>query len=620
MREIARRLSMVAIAATVPCLMAMAAEPRVALVIGNAEYEHAPLLNNPLNDAADVTAALERLGFAVTLLENADQTALRRGLQQFARAASVARFAAVYYAGHGIEVDRRNFLVPVDARLASDADTEFETVPLDLVIQSVSRASFRLVILDACRENPFARKMQTAGSTRSIGRGLALIEPPGGTLVAYAAKEGTLAEDGEGRNSPYAHALLRFLEQPNLEVGMMFRHVRDDVLSATGGRQEPYTYGSLPKEGIYFQSSRSDPTNAEPVAPPEPAAQAPSDSPRPEPQPALVVVELDEFRWTTQAVDVYADPSDASAVLLSLEPLVEVNVIGAVRGAPWLRVAPDTGGTGYIAAAALSDQYPVVDADGVYRVVRRANVRGGPGVTYEAVSRLDAGTDVRVTGKFLNTDWLRVVTASGEGYVKATALSDQFPVEAASGTYRATRRTDVRSGLRHRLGDGGAAGAGRRGGGNGAVTGGGRGLAARGGGFWPCGIRRGPWVAGRGGRRRGVRAGARGRHVCRVRGISEAVSERTARRGGTAVTGESPRRRGVCAGEDQRDGGGVRELSEDVSERAARRRSASSTEAGGREAAVAAWQAVSGLRRVSRNGRGAGGVVHDGVAGFGGRS
>ena len=446
MQEIVRRLLMVAVAATVPCMMAMAADARVALVIGNAEYEHAPVLNNPVNDASDVMAALERLGFAVTLLKNGDQTSLRRGLQQFARAASVAQFAVVYYAGHGIEVDRRNFLVPVDARLASDADTEFETVPLDLVIRSVSRASFRLVILDACRENPFARKMQTAGTTRSIGRGLTLIEPPGGTLVAYAAKDGTLAEDGEGRNSPYAQALLRFLEQPNLEVGMMFRHVRDDVLAATGGRQEPFTYGSLPKEGIYFQSSQSDPTTAEPLAPSAATAQASSDSSMPEPQRALIVDELDEFRWTTQAVDVHADPSDASTVLLSLEPLVEVNVIGAVRDAPWLRVAPDDGGTGYVAAAALSDLYPVVDAEGVYRVVRRANVRSGPGVTYDAVSRLDAGTDVRVTGQFLNTDWLRVATESGEGYVKATALSDQFPVEAASGTYRATRRTEVTSG------------------------------------------------------------------------------------------------------------------------------------------------------------------------------
>ena len=138
----------------------------------------------------------------------------------------------VFYAGHGIEVDGRNFLVPVDARLASDQDVEFEAIPLELVSRAVSRASgLRLVVLDACRENPLAVSMQRAGATRSIGRGLARVEPSGETLVAYAAKEGTVAADGEGRNSPYSAALLRHLEEPGLEVGLMFRRVRDAVLA-----------------------------------------------------------------------------------------------------------------------------------------------------------------------------------------------------------------------------------------------------------------------------------------------------------------------------------------------------------------------------------------------------
>ena len=149
---------------------ALAAQ-RVALVIGNATYAHAPALSNPLNDATDVGAALGRLGFAVTRLDNADRASLWRGLQEFALAASASEVAVVFYAGHGIEVDQRNFLVPVDARLASDQDVEFEAVPLELVSRAVERASgLRLVILDACRENPFAVKMQRAGATRSIGR------------------------------------------------------------------------------------------------------------------------------------------------------------------------------------------------------------------------------------------------------------------------------------------------------------------------------------------------------------------------------------------------------------------------------------------------------------------
>ena len=246
---------------------------RVALVIGNGTYAHAPSLANPLNDATDVGAALDRLGFKVTRIENAGYSELRRGLQQFALAASASEVAVVFYAGHGIEVDRRNFLVPVDARLLSDADVEFEAVPLDLLSRAVERArGLRLIVLDACRDNPFAAAMQRAGGTRSIGRGLARIEPSGETLVAYAAKEGTVAADGEGRNSPYTEALLAHLEEPGLEVGLMFRKVRDAVLAETGGRQEPFVYGSLSSRGAYLAAAPEPAPSPDPAPPPSDAA------------------------------------------------------------------------------------------------------------------------------------------------------------------------------------------------------------------------------------------------------------------------------------------------------------------------------------------------------------
>ncbi len=238
------------------------ASQRAALVIGNAAYAHAPRLANPLHDAADIGTALERLGFAVTRLVNADQETMRRALHDFAKAASASEVAVVFYAGHGIEVDGRNFLVPVDARLLSDGDVEFETVPLELVSRAVERArGLRLVILDACRENPFAALMQRAGATRSVGRGLARVEPSGETLVAYAAKEGTVAADGRGRNSPYSAALLTYIGEPGLEIGLMFRKVRDAVLAATGGAQEPFIYGSLSSRGVYLAGA------PEPAAP-----------------------------------------------------------------------------------------------------------------------------------------------------------------------------------------------------------------------------------------------------------------------------------------------------------------------------------------------------------------
>ena len=283
------------------------AEQRVALVIGNAQYAHAPRLANPLNDAADIGAALTRLGFAVTKLENANFTALRQGLLAFTKAASAAEVALVFYAGHGIEVDQRNFLVPVDARLTSDQDVEFETVPLELVTRSVARASgLRLVILDACRENPFAVSMQRAGATRAIGRGLARVEPAGETLVAYAAKEGTVAADGDGRNSPYAEALLAHLEEPGLELGLMFRHVRDAVLASTGGRQEPFVYGSLSSRGMYL-TARLDPEPTPSPAPPSPANESVSER--------LTAEELAAERVFWESVKDSTDAADFEAYL-----------------------------------------------------------------------------------------------------------------------------------------------------------------------------------------------------------------------------------------------------------------------------------------------------------------
>ena len=229
---------------------------RVALVIGNSAYEHVPMLTNPVNDATDIGTAFERLGFDVTRIENVGQQKFRLALQEFGRAAAVSEVAVIFYAGHGIEVDQRNYLIPVDARLASDRDVEFETVGLDLVMRAVDGASeLRLVILDACRDNPFAVSMQRAGATSSIGRGLARVEPVSQTLVAYAAKGGTVASDGVGRNSPCSKALLNQIETPGLELDLMFRRVRDEVLRLTGGSQEPFTYGSLSSQGAYLAQS-----------------------------------------------------------------------------------------------------------------------------------------------------------------------------------------------------------------------------------------------------------------------------------------------------------------------------------------------------------------------------
>ncbi|WP_431016420.1 caspase family protein [Bradyrhizobium pachyrhizi] len=187
---------------------------RVALVIGNGAYKSVPALSNLPNDAGDIAAALQRLGFAVTLITNACFDEMRRGLIAFGRNAAGADMAAVYFAGHGMEINGDNWLIPVDAELKRDTDAANEAISLQSVMLQVSNTgSLGLVILDACRNNPFAAKMSRSLATRATaGSGLGRIEPVGNVLVAYAARDGTTALDGDGRNSPFAAALLRSIE------------------------------------------------------------------------------------------------------------------------------------------------------------------------------------------------------------------------------------------------------------------------------------------------------------------------------------------------------------------------------------------------------------------------
>ena len=224
------------------------AEGRIALLFGNGEYSTFGELPNPRNDAGDVGAAFGRLGFDVTTVLDAGRSQMHEALQAFARRSLGADVAVVFYAGHGMEMDGVNYLVPVDARLERDTDVEFETVQLDQVLRATEGAALRVVILDACRNNPLAQRMRRTRATRSLSRGsfgdldehLLLDE----TLVAYAAAAGTTAADGTGRNSPYTAALLSYLEEP-LELSALFRRVRGRVLEITRGAQRPHEYQSL---------------------------------------------------------------------------------------------------------------------------------------------------------------------------------------------------------------------------------------------------------------------------------------------------------------------------------------------------------------------------------------
>jgi hypothetical protein len=228
---------------------------RVALVVGNSAYVNVPKLSNPAKDADAMAEAFRRLGFSdVIEVKDVKKPEMQRALLEFSDKSVDADWAVIYYAGHGMEIDGVNYMVPVDAVLKRDQSVKLEAVSLDEMMDAAAAAKkLRIVILDACRNNPFLARMTRTLASRSIGAGLASVEPQQGTLVAFAAKQGQTAEDGSGTNSPFVSAMLQHIGEPGVDVNIFFRKVRDSVLSATDNHQEPFVYGSLPGETLSFQ-------------------------------------------------------------------------------------------------------------------------------------------------------------------------------------------------------------------------------------------------------------------------------------------------------------------------------------------------------------------------------
>jgi hypothetical protein len=258
-----------------------AAEKRIALVIGNSNYANVRQLANPANDASAIAALLRRANFdLVEANNNLSGVEMRRAFRDFEEKSRGADVAVVYYAGHGIEFDGTNYLLPVDTVLKRDLDVEDEAVSLDRVIRTLEPArKLRLIILDACRDNPFVRTVRRTSETRSIGRGLAKIEPASSnTLIAYAAKAGSTAADGDAEHSPFAAALLKNLTTPGVDLRIALGRVRDDVLQATGDRQEPFVYGSLGGATVSLMPDQN--TAASPTTTPAPVFDAKTDARR----------------------------------------------------------------------------------------------------------------------------------------------------------------------------------------------------------------------------------------------------------------------------------------------------------------------------------------------------
>ena len=272
------------------------AEKRVALMIGNSNYQNVSRLANPSNDAPMLADTFKKANFDVVTLRN-DLSAIemRRMLREFADRTRDADIAVVYYAGHGIEVDGINYLIPVDAMLERDTDVYDEAFPLDRVLIAVEPAKqLRLIIVDACRDNPFAKTMKRTIAMRAIGQGLAKVEPTNpNTMIAFAAKAGFTAYDGDKgqKNSPFAVALAAHLTTPGLDLRKAFGFVRDDVLKATKNKQEPFIYGSLGGEDVALV--------------PAPAVVASPPTPAPDANEAIRNYELAERVGTKEAWDFF---------------------------------------------------------------------------------------------------------------------------------------------------------------------------------------------------------------------------------------------------------------------------------------------------------------------------
>jgi hypothetical protein len=239
------------------------AEKRVALVVGNSSYKAVPILRNPRNDAEDVSAVLSKLGFEVKTTIDATKRDMDLALADFARRATDADAALFFYAGHAMQFLGRNFLMPTDADLEDEISVRYQMVGLQDVTAALDRANgVKIMILDACRNNPLVNTLQTkiAGASRSISmtRGLARIDKAQGMVVAYATQPDEVAADGDGkgRNSPFTGALLGRLLEPGVEIGLMFRRVTADVSAQTGGRQRPETTFSLLSEYYLNQNDR----------------------------------------------------------------------------------------------------------------------------------------------------------------------------------------------------------------------------------------------------------------------------------------------------------------------------------------------------------------------------
>ncbi|MCX5828041.1 MAG: caspase family protein [Deltaproteobacteria bacterium] len=243
------------IALSLPGIVTASSERRIALVIGNGSYSSSPL-KNPVNDAADMATNLQRLGFTVTLKKNASHQEMEDAIREFGDQLKKGGVGLFFYAGHGVQIGGRNYLLPIGARINRDTEVKFQAVDTEIVLAEMGNAgnNLNIVILDACRDNPFGRSFRTGS------RGLAIIsDAPKGTLITYSTSPGKVAADGSGRNSPYTESLIRHIKTPGLPIEEVFKEVRKELGRKTGGQQVPWELSSLEGQFYFSPGKQSSP-------------------------------------------------------------------------------------------------------------------------------------------------------------------------------------------------------------------------------------------------------------------------------------------------------------------------------------------------------------------------
>jgi uncharacterized caspase-like protein len=318
-------------------ISAHAAPDRVALVIGNGTYSFASHLKNPVNDAADIAGALREIGFTVIDGIDLDRRTMEEKIRAFGNALGSARTALFFYAGHGMQVAGRNYLIPIDARLQKPGDLALDTVDVQVVLQQMeAQPRVNLVFLDACRDNPLARSFASAlGASRSsaVGQGLASIQSAVGTMIAFATQPDNVALDGEGRNSPFTAALLRHIREPGVDIAVTMRRVRTDVLAATGQRQLPWDHSSLTDAVVLVPAADGTAAAAAAATPVAPVPVAPATQ-TPAPVAALA---LPAQPRSLPSFECAANPSETEIAICANDELSRLDSEMAARYARHIR-------------------------------------------------------------------------------------------------------------------------------------------------------------------------------------------------------------------------------------------------------------------------------------------